>query len=156
MKHLKNNISVRFHYSCCRTSLLLKTRLLWLRQKSSFGECQTGVPCTKRQAASVHLSLLVINFFFIRYIKPFTIFMLFTPTRLNFDYVRSFLSFVDPRFVGRHFWLLLTRVRLSLQDAAVWATFKWSKEQVLQFHKDGFVSNVPVLTSEQCCCPKFC
>ncbi|PVD32052.1 hypothetical protein C0Q70_07479 [Pomacea canaliculata] len=34
-------------------------------------------------------------------------------------------------------------------DAAVWATFKWSKERVLQFHKDGFVSNVPVLTSDQ-------
>ncbi|KAK7106231.1 phytanoyl-CoA dioxygenase domain-containing protein 1 homolog [Littorina saxatilis] len=37
-----------------------------------------------------------------------------------------------------------------VNDAAAWKSYEWPEERVQQFNKDGFVSNVPVLTEEQC------
>ena len=36
------------------------------------------------------------------------------------------------------------------QDAQAWRRYEWPEERLQQYHRDGFVSNVPVLTEEQC------
>ena len=37
-----------------------------------------------------------------------------------------------------------------LQTASDWQTFRLSDEQVRQYHKDGYISNVKILSDEQC------
>ena len=48
--------------------------------------------------------------------------------------------------------LIRASLRLSfiLQDRISWSKHRLSDEQVKQFHADGFLLNIPVLTSQQC------